>query len=111
MKSVFNSPHVASKCIVGLSGLCSNACIDVYKCIVPVRHMDTLNSCQAASLRVRVSPAIKGTIHLQTSMPSPGFEPRLYDTAVIVVSRCISWLMGYSPGATKDSPCQLDDTQ
>ncbi|GFV95071.1 uncharacterized protein TNCV_3708671 [Trichonephila clavipes] len=34
----------------------------------------------AARWLFRVPPCRKGTIHLQTSMPSPGFEPRHYDT-------------------------------
>ncbi|GFT70296.1 hypothetical protein TNCV_2657731 [Trichonephila clavipes] len=34
----------------------------------------------------RVPPYREVTIHLQTSMPSPGFEPRPYDTAVSVAS-------------------------
>ncbi|GFW66181.1 hypothetical protein TNCV_1710801 [Trichonephila clavipes] len=32
----------------------------------------------------RVSPCRKDTIHLQTSVPSQGFEPRAYGTAVSV---------------------------
>ncbi|GFV19586.1 hypothetical protein TNCV_478121 [Trichonephila clavipes] len=34
----------------------------------------------------RVSPCRKSTIHLQTPMPSPGFKPRPYSTAVIVTN-------------------------
>ncbi|GFV51656.1 hypothetical protein TNCV_1320121 [Trichonephila clavipes] len=34
----------------------------------------------------RVPPFHKGIIHLQTSMPSPGCEPRPYGTAVSVTS-------------------------
>ncbi|GFV62119.1 hypothetical protein TNCV_4109221 [Trichonephila clavipes] len=38
-----------------------------------------------AALRLfRVAPCRKGTIHLQASMSSPGFEPSPYGTAVSV---------------------------
>ncbi|GFS91299.1 hypothetical protein TNCV_1307061 [Trichonephila clavipes] len=40
----------------------------------------------AARWLFRVPPCHKSTIHLQTSMLSPGFEPRLYDTAVSVTN-------------------------
>ncbi|GFV77584.1 hypothetical protein TNCV_1071131 [Trichonephila clavipes] len=39
----------------------------------------------------RVPPCREGTIHLQTSMPSPGFEPRLYGTAVSVTNHYAEW--------------------
>ncbi|GFW99676.1 hypothetical protein TNCV_3419071 [Trichonephila clavipes] len=40
----------------------------------------------AARRLLRVPPCRKGTIHLQTSMPSPGFEHRPYGTAVCVAN-------------------------
>ncbi|GFX27725.1 hypothetical protein TNCV_3662121 [Trichonephila clavipes] len=40
----------------------------------------------AARRQFRVPPCRKGTIHLQTSIPSPGFEPRPYGTAVSLAS-------------------------
>ncbi|GFT31335.1 hypothetical protein TNCV_607791 [Trichonephila clavipes] len=42
----------------------------------------------------RVPPCCEGTIHLQTSMSSPGFEPRPYGTVVGVVSRYTGWATG-----------------
>ncbi|GFV74093.1 hypothetical protein TNCV_4510001 [Trichonephila clavipes] len=36
--------------------------------------------------RIRLPPCRKGTIHLQTSMSSPGFEPSPYGTAVSVAN-------------------------
>ncbi|GFT84609.1 hypothetical protein TNCV_714521 [Trichonephila clavipes] len=44
---------------------------------------------QASDMRKRKStPCRAGTIHLQTSMSSPGFEPRPYGTAVSVAHHC-----------------------
>ncbi|GFU44289.1 hypothetical protein TNCV_3041301 [Trichonephila clavipes] len=40
----------------------------------------------AARWLFRVPPCLEGTIHLQTSMPSPGFEPKPYGTAVSVTN-------------------------
>ncbi|GFT05267.1 hypothetical protein TNCV_123031 [Trichonephila clavipes] len=40
----------------------------------------------AARRLFRVPPCHAGTIHLQTSMSSPGFEPSLYGTAVSVAN-------------------------
>ncbi|GFX61573.1 hypothetical protein TNCV_2745481 [Trichonephila clavipes] len=40
----------------------------------------------AARQLFRVPPCRKGTIHLQTSMPSPGFEPSPYGTAVSITN-------------------------
>ncbi|GFX46195.1 hypothetical protein TNCV_2298441 [Trichonephila clavipes] len=39
----------------------------------------------------RVPPCRKGTIHLQTSMSSPGFEPSPYGTAVSVANHYTGW--------------------
>ncbi|GFX98007.1 transposable element Tcb2 transposase [Trichonephila clavipes] len=39
----------------------------------------------------REPPRRKGTIHLQTSMSSPGFEPSPYDTAVSVSNHYTHW--------------------
>ncbi|GFY36493.1 hypothetical protein TNCV_26991 [Trichonephila clavipes] len=44
------------------------------------------------------------TIHLQTSMPSPGFEARPYGTAVSVANRYTEWATCYSD-LTKYSAC------
>ncbi|GFW60561.1 hypothetical protein TNCV_569081 [Trichonephila clavipes] len=38
----------------------------------------------------RVPPCLKGTIHSQTSMPSPGFELMPYDTSVSVTNYYIN---------------------
>ncbi|GFU83451.1 hypothetical protein TNCV_1346361 [Trichonephila clavipes] len=34
----------------------------------------------------------EGTIHLETSMSSPGFEPRPKGTAVSVANHCTGWV-------------------
>ncbi|GFT20229.1 hypothetical protein TNCV_4060371 [Trichonephila clavipes] len=39
--------------------------------------------------RVRLYP--QSAIHLQTSMPCPGFEPRPYGTVVNVINHYIGW--------------------
>ncbi|GFY36818.1 hypothetical protein TNCV_2567801 [Trichonephila clavipes] len=39
----------------------------------------------------RVPPCRKGTMHLQTSMSSPGFEPSPYGIAVRVANHYTSW--------------------
>ncbi|GFS61213.1 hypothetical protein TNCV_3104721 [Trichonephila clavipes] len=39
----------------------------------------------------RVPPCHQGTIHSQTSMSSPGFEPRPYGTAVRVANHYTGW--------------------
>ncbi|GFU00745.1 hypothetical protein TNCV_4818991 [Trichonephila clavipes] len=39
----------------------------------------------------RVPPCREGTIHLQTSMPSPGFEARPYGTAISVANHYTGW--------------------
>ncbi|GFY36762.1 hypothetical protein TNCV_2567241 [Trichonephila clavipes] len=39
----------------------------------------------------RVPPCHEGPIHLQTSMPSPGFEPSLYGVVVSVTSYYTGW--------------------
>ncbi|GFU52965.1 hypothetical protein TNCV_1142571 [Trichonephila clavipes] len=36
-------------------------------------------------------PAAKGTIHLQTSMSSPGFEPSPYGTTVSIANHSTGW--------------------
>ncbi|GFT39224.1 hypothetical protein TNCV_2897431 [Trichonephila clavipes] len=38
-----------------------------------------------------VPPCRKGTIHLQTSIPSPGFEPRPYSKAVSFTNHYTGW--------------------
>ncbi|GFV49674.1 hypothetical protein TNCV_1959821 [Trichonephila clavipes] len=45
---------------------------------------------------LRVPPCRKGTIHLQTSMPSAGFELGSYGTAVSVTNHYIGWVASYS---------------
>ncbi|GFX45867.1 hypothetical protein TNCV_3607281 [Trichonephila clavipes] len=45
----------------------------------------------AARRRFIVPPCHAGTIHLQTSMFSPGFEPSPYGTAVSVANRYTGW--------------------
>ncbi|GFV23563.1 uncharacterized protein TNCV_1906911 [Trichonephila clavipes] len=45
----------------------------------------------AARRLLRVRPCHEDTIHLQTSMSSPGFEPRPYGTAVSVANHCTGW--------------------
>ncbi|GFU37258.1 hypothetical protein TNCV_4272571 [Trichonephila clavipes] len=42
----------------------------------------------AARRLFRVTPCREGTIHLQNSMSSPGFEHRPYDTVISVASHC-----------------------
>ncbi|GFY34191.1 hypothetical protein TNCV_2504941 [Trichonephila clavipes] len=39
------------------------------------------------------TPCREGTIHLQTSMSSPGFEPRPYGTAVSVTNHYTGWVI------------------
>ncbi|GFS81853.1 hypothetical protein TNCV_1544811 [Trichonephila clavipes] len=46
----------------------------------------------AARQLLRVSTCRKGTIHLQTSMPSARFKPRPYGTAVSVTNHYIRWV-------------------
>ncbi|GFW51111.1 hypothetical protein TNCV_3593931 [Trichonephila clavipes] len=43
----------------------------------------------AARRLFKVLPCHEGSIHLQTSMSSPQFEPRPYGTAVCVANYCI----------------------
>ncbi|GFT23012.1 hypothetical protein TNCV_1857891 [Trichonephila clavipes] len=45
----------------------------------------------AARRVLRVPPCREAPIHLQTSMPSPGFKPRRYGTAVSVTNHCTGW--------------------
>ncbi|GFX19295.1 hypothetical protein TNCV_3014341 [Trichonephila clavipes] len=45
----------------------------------------------AARRLFRVPPCRKGTIHLQTSMPSPGFEPKPNGTAASVTNHYTGW--------------------
>ncbi|GFW80598.1 hypothetical protein TNCV_3234501 [Trichonephila clavipes] len=45
----------------------------------------------AARRLFRIPPCCKGTINLQTSISSPGFEPRPYGTAVSVANHYIGW--------------------
>ncbi|GFW47794.1 HTH_Tnp_Tc3_2 domain-containing protein [Trichonephila clavipes] len=45
----------------------------------------------AARRLFRVPPCHAGTIHLHTSMSSPGFEPNPYGTAVSVANHYIGW--------------------
>ncbi|GFV02397.1 uncharacterized protein TNCV_1023251 [Trichonephila clavipes] len=45
----------------------------------------------AARRLFRVPPCRKGTIHLQTSMSSPGFEPSPYGIAVSVANHHTGW--------------------
>ncbi|GFX73125.1 hypothetical protein TNCV_4502041 [Trichonephila clavipes] len=48
----------------------------------------------------RVLPCLKGTMHLQTSMSSPGFEPRPYSTADNVTNH-------YTPSADHSKMVEL----
>ncbi|GFT42340.1 hypothetical protein TNCV_1786361 [Trichonephila clavipes] len=50
-----------------------------------------LTSGLAARRLFRVPPCREGTIHLQISMSSPGFEPRAYGTAVNVTNH-FTWM-------------------
>ncbi|GFV64247.1 hypothetical protein TNCV_3000121 [Trichonephila clavipes] len=43
------------------------------------------------STAIRVPPSRAGTIHLQTSMSSPGFEPSPYGTVVSAANRYTGW--------------------
>ncbi|GFV48951.1 hypothetical protein TNCV_1093511 [Trichonephila clavipes] len=45
----------------------------------------------AARWLFRVSPCRKGTIYLQTSTSSPGFEPSPYGTAVSIANHYTGW--------------------
>ncbi|GFU51854.1 hypothetical protein TNCV_3733621 [Trichonephila clavipes] len=45
----------------------------------------------AARRLLRVPICHKGTIHLQTSLPSPGLELKPYGTAVSVASHYTGW--------------------
>ncbi|GFX02721.1 hypothetical protein TNCV_2011651 [Trichonephila clavipes] len=40
---------------------------------------------------LEVPPCRKGTMHLQIFMPSPGFEPKPYGTAVSVTNHRTGW--------------------
>ncbi|GFX91837.1 hypothetical protein TNCV_3530361 [Trichonephila clavipes] len=46
----------------------------------------------AARWLFKVPPCRKGTIHLQTSMPSPGFELRPYGIIVSVTNHYTGWV-------------------
>ncbi|GFU33152.1 hypothetical protein TNCV_4156691 [Trichonephila clavipes] len=58
-------------------------------------HLSFLSTNHTRGLAVRrlfrVPPCRKGTIHLQTSMSSPGFEPSSYGTAVSVANHYTGW--------------------
>ncbi|GFV25432.1 hypothetical protein TNCV_1147021 [Trichonephila clavipes] len=45
----------------------------------------------AARRLFRVSPRCEDTKHLQTSIPSPGFKPRPYGTAVNLANHYTGW--------------------
>ncbi|GFW15171.1 hypothetical protein TNCV_173181 [Trichonephila clavipes] len=63
-------------------------------------HLSSPSTNLTRGLAVRrlliVPPHREGTIHLQTSVPSPGFEPRPYATAVSVANHYTGWATGYS---------------
>ncbi|GFW32046.1 hypothetical protein TNCV_2600721 [Trichonephila clavipes] len=44
------------------------------------------------STAIRRPSCHEGTIHLQISMPSPGFEPRPYGTAISATNHCTGWV-------------------
>ncbi|GFW72377.1 uncharacterized protein TNCV_704141 [Trichonephila clavipes] len=44
-----------------------------------------------SSTAILSTPCRKGTIHLQTSMSSPGFEPSPYGTAVSIANHYTGW--------------------
>ncbi|GFT25232.1 hypothetical protein TNCV_181051 [Trichonephila clavipes] len=46
-------------------------------------------------------PCCEGIIHLETSMPSPGFEPRPYATAVSVTNNYTGWSWVRFQGLTR----------
>ncbi|GFW27570.1 hypothetical protein TNCV_4282711 [Trichonephila clavipes] len=52
----------------------------------------------AAQRLFRISPYCKGTIHLQTSMPSSGFECRLYGITVSITNHYNGWAAKSSSG-------------
>ncbi|GFW03498.1 hypothetical protein TNCV_3020101 [Trichonephila clavipes] len=45
----------------------------------------------AAQRLFRVVPCREGTIHLQISMPSPGFEPRPYGSSLSITNYYTGW--------------------
>ncbi|GFT95931.1 hypothetical protein TNCV_312581 [Trichonephila clavipes] len=51
--------------------------------LTPLFPSNNLTRGLAVRRLFRVPPCCKGTIHLQTYMPSPGFEPRLYGTTLL----------------------------
>ncbi|GFU08402.1 transposable element Tcb2 transposase [Trichonephila clavipes] len=60
----------------------------------------------AARRLFRVPPCCKGTIHLQTSISSPGFEPRAYGIAVSVANHCSGGV-----GTSGSERCPLHEDQ
>ncbi|GFV60420.1 hypothetical protein TNCV_3470551 [Trichonephila clavipes] len=55
-------------------------------------HSSTNHTRERAARRLfRVPPCRKGSIHLQTSMSSPGFEPSPYGIAVSVANHYTGW--------------------
>ncbi|GFU34909.1 hypothetical protein TNCV_2992121 [Trichonephila clavipes] len=59
----------------------------------PTSHSPAFNLTRRLVARrlFRVHPCLEGTIHLQTSMSSPGFEPRLYGTVISVANYHTGW--------------------
>ncbi|GFS87283.1 myosin-I heavy chain [Trichonephila clavipes] len=58
----------------------------------------------AARRLFRVPPCRTGTIHVQTSLPSPGFEPRSYCTTVGVTNHYTNW----APANNNEQPNHFD---
>ncbi|GFY14348.1 hypothetical protein TNCV_1021131 [Trichonephila clavipes] len=62
-----------------------------------------------SSMAIQSTPCHKGSINLQTSMLSPGFESRPYETAVSVTNYYIRWSAKYmyTKLSLTDFPCNL----
>ncbi|GFU06205.1 hypothetical protein TNCV_4765121 [Trichonephila clavipes] len=65
--------------------------LGVVRSLLPLFPSTNYTRGLAARRLFRVPPCRKGTIHLQTSMPSQGFEPSPYGIAVSVANHYTGW--------------------
>ncbi|GFU11456.1 hypothetical protein TNCV_1983651 [Trichonephila clavipes] len=75
--------------------------LGVVRCLPTLFPFHQPHERTCGSTAIYSSPYRKGTVHLQTSMSSPGFEPRPYGTAVSVANHYTGWTYATSVGAIK----------
>ncbi|GFV95231.1 hypothetical protein TNCV_1293491 [Trichonephila clavipes] len=80
-----------STILLGSTPILRENILEVIKGLPPLFSFPNLTRGLAAKRLFKVPPCHKSTVHLQTSMPSSGFEPRPYGMAVSFTNHYTGW--------------------